>query len=241
MIDELLVAEGERVPVGTVLATVLPADANGARRPPEPAVASVAAPAPRADSRLDCHAQRRPQPVARAAPAAPPAGLAARTPRRRAAGRRSRHGRPAAARTGRSRRPTSRPSARPRRRPPPRRRRTDPDRAIPAHGPPSRRRADRQAAMREAIGALMARSKREIPHYYLRDRDRHEPRARVAARGEPQALGDRAAAAVGAAAERGRPGRRRDAGDERLLDRRRVPARPAASISASRSRCAAAA
>lgn len=28
-------------------------------------------------------------------------------------------------------------------------------------------RADRQAAMRHAIGALMARSKREIPHYYL--------------------------------------------------------------------------
>ena len=28
-------------------------------------------------------------------------------------------------------------------------------------------RGDRQAAMREAIGALMARSKREIPHYYL--------------------------------------------------------------------------
>ena len=27
--------------------------------------------------------------------------------------------------------------------------------------------ADRQAAMRQAIGALMARSKREIPHYYL--------------------------------------------------------------------------
>jgi pyruvate dehydrogenase E2 component (dihydrolipoamide acetyltransferase) len=31
------------------------------------------------------------------------------------------------------------------------------------HAPPS----DRQAAMRHAIGALMARSKREIPHYYL--------------------------------------------------------------------------
>lgn len=37
-----------------------------------------------------------------------------------------------------------------------------PDRA------PKRQAAAKQAAMREAIGALMARSKREIPHYYLR-------------------------------------------------------------------------
>jgi pyruvate dehydrogenase E2 component (dihydrolipoamide acetyltransferase) len=33
--------------------------------------------------------------------------------------------------------------------------------------PPAAAAADRQAAMRAAIGALMARSKREIPHYYL--------------------------------------------------------------------------
>ena len=33
--------------------------------------------------------------------------------------------------------------------------------------PPPPEPADRQAAMRAAIGALMARSKREIPHYYL--------------------------------------------------------------------------
>jgi pyruvate dehydrogenase E2 component (dihydrolipoamide acetyltransferase) len=38
----------------------------------------------------------------------------------------------------------------------------------PAEATPSRQRArDKQAAMREAIGQLMARSKREIPHYYL--------------------------------------------------------------------------
>lgn len=39
-----------------------------------------------------------------------------------------------------------------------------PEAAVP--GPPGRR-EDRQAAMRRAIGALMARSAREIPHYHL--------------------------------------------------------------------------
>jgi pyruvate dehydrogenase E2 component (dihydrolipoamide acetyltransferase) len=37
----------------------------------------------------------------------------------------------------------------------------------PGQPPPVGAPADRQVAMREAIGALMARSKREIPHYYL--------------------------------------------------------------------------
>jgi pyruvate dehydrogenase E2 component (dihydrolipoamide acetyltransferase) len=39
--------------------------------------------------------------------------------------------------------------------------------APPGKPPPAAGPADRQAAMRQAIGALMARSKREIPHYYL--------------------------------------------------------------------------
>ncbi|HET6965445.1 MAG TPA: 2-oxo acid dehydrogenase subunit E2 [Acidimicrobiales bacterium] len=39
--------------------------------------------------------------------------------------------------------------------------------AAPAASPAPAAAADRQAAMRHAIGALMARSKREIPHYYL--------------------------------------------------------------------------
>ncbi len=37
----------------------------------------------------------------------------------------------------------------------------------PVRPAPARRAADRATAMRHAIGALMARSKREIPHYYL--------------------------------------------------------------------------
>ena len=45
---------------------------------------------------------------------------------------------------------------------------TTPSAAAPAVEEVTRRApAGRQAAMREAIGALMARSKREIPHYYL--------------------------------------------------------------------------
>jgi pyruvate dehydrogenase E2 component (dihydrolipoamide acetyltransferase) len=40
--------------------------------------------------------------------------------------------------------------------------------AAPAR-PPARSGAERTAAMRRAIGALMARSKREVPHYYLTD------------------------------------------------------------------------
>jgi pyruvate dehydrogenase E2 component (dihydrolipoamide acetyltransferase) len=43
---------------------------------------------------------------------------------------------------------------------------TAPALAAPA-APPSVTSTARQAAMREAIGALMARAKREIPHYYL--------------------------------------------------------------------------
>jgi len=39
--------------------------------------------------------------------------------------------------------------------------------AAPAPPAPAAETAERQAAMRQAIGALMARSKREIPHYYL--------------------------------------------------------------------------
>jgi pyruvate dehydrogenase E2 component (dihydrolipoamide acetyltransferase) len=39
--------------------------------------------------------------------------------------------------------------------------------AAPGGRVPSRQVGDKQVAMRQAIGALMARSKREIPHYYL--------------------------------------------------------------------------
>jgi pyruvate dehydrogenase E2 component (dihydrolipoamide acetyltransferase) len=59
------------------------------------------------------------------------------------------------------------------------------DAAAPAEPPPRpiqvARGADRQAAMRQAIGALMSRSKREIPHYYLATTiDLHEAMAWLA-------------------------------------------------------------
>ena len=124
------------------------------------------APAPRRTSPRR-HRQRPPAAIRDAMPP-PPARLAARAP----GGRRSSASTSVScvrqrARTARSRGPTS--SAR-RRAPLPRRRACHRPRRQPRrHGPPRRRRPDRQAAMREAIGALMARSKREIPHYYLRD------------------------------------------------------------------------
>ncbi len=166
MIDALLVPVGERVPVGTVLATLHPVGAEA------PVPAAVRAPV------------EAPVPVEAPAPAAVPAAVAAPaivapdgadhrirvSPlARRVAGqlgvdlstvtgsgpngaitkadveRVSPNGAPPAAPV-----PPAAPaqSAAP---------------VPPAAPGPS----DRQAAMREAIGALMARSKREIPHYYL--------------------------------------------------------------------------
>ena len=46
---------------------------------------------------------------------------------------------------------------------------------------------EKQVAMRHAIGAAMARSKREIPHYYLGTQIDMSSRDRLAAGGEPQA------------------------------------------------------
>jgi pyruvate dehydrogenase E2 component (dihydrolipoamide acetyltransferase) len=52
--------------------------------------------------------------------------------------------------------------------------------------------ADREAAMRQAIGALMSRSKREIPHYYLqRDVDMSQALAWLEGRNLERAVGDR--------------------------------------------------
>ena len=71
----------------------------------------------------------------------------------------------------------------------------------------------------------MARSKREIPHYYLQleiDMSRAIEWLHEANLQRP--VNDRLLPSV-AAPERGRPSGRRDAGDERVLDRRSVPTR----------------
>ena len=121
-IGELLVGEGERVPVGAVLATV-----DGGLRPaaaPEPEPAPRPEPAP------------EPEPAAGRRPASP---LARRTaadlgvPLDHVAG-------------------------------------SGPDGAIlvrDVRAPAAGAEPDRATTMRQAIAAAMARSKREIPHYYL--------------------------------------------------------------------------
>jgi pyruvate dehydrogenase E2 component (dihydrolipoamide acetyltransferase) len=175
VIDELLVATGERVPVGTPLARIRTGDSNGA--PPEP-------PADQA-----VRASPAPAVAAAAAPAAPVPKEAALTAPPAASAPR--------ARTAEEHRPRVSPLARriaeenhvdltaltgtgpgaaitradveavlspETASPPPGSTTPQPPRAASAEPaePP-----DRQAAMRAAIAALMARSKREIPHYYL--------------------------------------------------------------------------
>jgi len=167
VIDELLVPVGERVPVGTVLATLrsMPAEVAvpvppGPPTPPTPAPPTPAPPAPA---------------IALASPPAPPP---APVP-------------VAAARAGTNHRPRVSPLARRAAAqlgvalsevsgsgPNGAITKADVERARSAGSPvlaverpaapaPAREPGDRQAAMREAIAALMARSKHEIPHYYL--------------------------------------------------------------------------
>ena len=167
VIDELLVPEGARVPVGTVLATVrpiaaeagpvVPATVKGEAAAPAPAPAQgpavATAPAPTGahpppaiseDHRL------RVSPLARRAAeqlgvdlsevsGSGPNGAITKADVERVSS-------PAVAA------PTTRAIT--------------PALAAP-EAPPAVTTTARQAAMREAIGALMARSKREIPHYYL--------------------------------------------------------------------------
>jgi pyruvate dehydrogenase E2 component (dihydrolipoamide acetyltransferase) len=211
-IDELVVPEGERVAVGTILAHLATRKLGGANAPPGlPAPVKVAAPASEAGPR-----EARPgpptRPVTKGAP--PPtvkhpapvesplvrhlaerlgvdlatlsgsglAGVVTRADVERAAGTRATE---EAARSGASQRPSSSPFAR----------RLagelgvdlaalsgtgpsgsvvekDVRRAAGAVRPeepasPPATTEDRRRAMQRTIGALMARSKREVPHYYL--------------------------------------------------------------------------
>jgi len=147
VVEELLVEEGTKVPVGTPLARVRGADGEGPPvQTPPPAPEHVAAPAPASPPPSPSPSEHRPRvsPLARRTAerlgidlaeihGSGPGGAITQADVERAAGA------PAA------------PSPPPPPPPPP----TEP-------APPSR-----QDAMRGAIGALMARSKREIPHYYL--------------------------------------------------------------------------
>jgi pyruvate dehydrogenase E2 component (dihydrolipoamide acetyltransferase) len=150
-VEELLVPEGGRVPVGTPLAHIRPAPGAGNGAATEPArLAAVAATAP--EPVTPAAAPESPPAPPPPAPAAPVTGPRASPVARRAAaalgvdvtGIRGTgpHG-------AISKRDVERAAAAPR------------------AEPPKEKRAERAAAMRQAIGALMARSKREIPHYYL--------------------------------------------------------------------------
>ena len=111
--------------------------------------------------------------------------------------------------------------------------------SAPAPAAAPRDRRERRCA--RAIAAAMARSKREIPHYYLAheiDLQRALALARASERERarsPSACCPRRCFVKAVALAP-----RRSARAERLLARRRVPARRGQSTSASRSRCAAA-
>lgn len=156
VIEELLVDEGTRVPVGTVLATVVPIGASGIAAT-APAVGLSPPVAPLA-------------PAAIAPPPAPPVGAEPREEHRFRISPLARRAAaelgvdlggvegsgPAGAITLADVERTGRRAPAPMAVPP-----------APVAARPDPADADRRAAMREAIGALMARSKREIPHYYL--------------------------------------------------------------------------
>ena len=170
VIDELLVGEGARVPVGTALATVRPVGVEA-----KPAVATA--------GQAQAEPVPVPEPVSAPAPMPPPTPTPVRAPVSRGAppppphptnGDHRRRVSPLARRTAEqlgvdlSQVLGSGPNGAITR--------ADVERvaavAAPAVTPPSPPAAalaptDRQAAMRHAIGALMTRSKREIPHYYL--------------------------------------------------------------------------
>jgi len=185
VIDELLVPEGARVPVGTALAIV---------RAPEPTAvganpATVEAPTESRPSEPESTLAAAP--AAAAAGAAPPLRApvtrAAPPPPHRIRGDHRGHASPVARRaasnlgvdlaavvgTGpdgairkadveRAAVASRSPVAAPIEAPP-----VVPAETAPVQAPRATTAGDRQALMREAIGALMARSKREIPHYYL--------------------------------------------------------------------------
>lgn len=148
IIDRLVVSEGEKVPVGTILAMLCPVTTaeTGAARPIPPAPGPLPSPPP------------APSTPVRPAPPPPTAGQRLHVSplaRRRAVELGVDLG--AVAGTGVDggitvadvERATQRPVG------------AAPQPAVRATA------ADRQAAMRKAIAAAMARSKREIPHYYL--------------------------------------------------------------------------
>jgi len=179
VVDQLLVAEGSRVPVGTVLATLRATGAQATASPPSPAAAPSA---PRIQLPDGAAPVTAPQ-VERVAPPetiqSPAAHRIRVSPLARRAAERLCVDLAAISGTGPrgaitladvERSPASLAQQQPTSAvqppvaeitsplPPP---------SAPVAPLPATENADRQDAMRHAIGALMARSKHQIPHYYL--------------------------------------------------------------------------
>jgi pyruvate dehydrogenase E2 component (dihydrolipoamide acetyltransferase) len=179
VIDELLVPEGTRVPVGTVLATVRPiATVAVAAVPPAPtseAATPPAAPVPESAAVPALVVAAVPAPVVAAAARPSPVMAEGHRLRISPLARRAAEqlGVDLSAVSGSgpngavTRADVERASSKPLTAPAARALAPAPPSIAPTSPPPDAAPTDRQAAMREAIGALMARSKREIPHYYL--------------------------------------------------------------------------
>jgi pyruvate dehydrogenase E2 component (dihydrolipoamide acetyltransferase) len=179
VIDELLVPEGTRVPVGTVLATVRPiATVAVAAVPPAPtseAATPPAAPVPESAAVPALVVAAVPAPVVAAAARPSPVMAEGHRLRISPLARRAAEqlGVDLSAVSGSgpngavTRADVERASSKPLTAPAARALAPAPPSIAATSPPPDAAPTDRQAAMREAIGALMARSKREIPHYYL--------------------------------------------------------------------------
>jgi len=150
VVGKLLVEVGTRVPVGTPLATILPAGGNGAAATPA-AAPVAAAPQPTAPPAAPTPTAPREGHRARVSP------LARRVAEQLGVDPTTAHGTgPGGAVTREDVERLARPTA-------------PPAHTVSAPTPPTAEPApaDRGSAMRKAIGDLMARSKREIPHYHL--------------------------------------------------------------------------
>jgi pyruvate/2-oxoglutarate dehydrogenase complex dihydrolipoamide acyltransferase (E2) component len=177
-IEELLVPIGERVPVGTPIATIRAAEPHAAEpAAPKPAAAE---PVARASEPGVSAPVARPGPPAAPPPRAPAPALAAADGRPQSAPPHRRRISPLARRTaadlgvdlasvegsgphGAVRQADVLRLANAGQAVPPGREQV----AAPPAPPARKETPDRAAAMRDAIAKLMARSKREIPHYYL--------------------------------------------------------------------------
>lgn len=179
VVRELLVEVGEQVPVGTPLAIIGSSGATAEGQPP---------PAPEDGAEAAVAPPPRPAPVHRSPPPAASAAATGHRPRVSPLARRvaadlgvdpatlsgtGPHGSVVRADVERAAAGAA-------------------EQPAPAASPAG----DRTAAMREAIGALMARSKREIPHYHLAlDIDLHVTEAWVSRRNEDLPLPERIAVA----------------------------------------------